>query len=596
MDRRQFLGSVLASSVATGIAVCVPERVLAEAAAGTAPTKMGTAHRASVSDFGADLTGHDDVTAAVRRAIASLSRTGARLVFPAGRYNFAASDDVAMRFDGYDGLEVFGNGADLLFAGNTQPFLVTGSKNIEIHDVKLDWARPPFSQGTVAETAPGSFTIAIDPEFPVTGAEQVDTLAEYDAKTALPATHGVQGTVTAVRLAGRQRLHVETTRNAGVQTGMRLVLRHRAAGTACIQIQGSEMVLLESVALYAGNSDGALLEGCRDVSLEDVNVGTRTGGRRLLSVNGAGVRLVDCHGALAIKRSGFRSMGGNAVEAHQPYWKIRSRLDDKTVLVETSGGRPFAPWQLPETGSILQLSEGSRLTLLGEIGLATAETSAGGAKFAFKETLSPVIVPGTLVCNALAQPRTTIDHCTFAGNGGDGVVVHGKAHITNSRFAGCAGAAVRMAAEIAVLEGPTVQSVTVADNNFDGCNAGQGSADRGTILVGVAGEQRAGQEAKPDDPERVNQGITIQRNSFTRDGGAAIRCSAASWVTIEGNIFGPVDRNAGAATPQAIVLRNVDQSFLQMNQSKVQQSILLIGCTERVQAAENVLLAEVRQA
>ncbi len=602
MDRRKFLGSVFASSVATGLAACVPDRVLAEAVApppATAPSqaapppRTGTAHRASVTDFGADPTGRQDATAAVRRAIASLSRSSARLVFPAGRYSFAASGDVAMRFEGYDGLEVFGNGADLLFDGNTQPLEVTRCSNVEVHDVKLDWARPPFSQGTVVEALPGSFTVAIDPEFPVSGLEQVESFTQYDAKTGLPAAHGVaaNGTITELRTAGRQRWHVALSRDAGVRTGMRLVFRHRTAGAPAIHVQGSDMVLLESVGLYGGPGHGAVLEGCRDVSLEDVTVSVRPGTRRLLSLNGDGVRLLDCHGALSIKRSGFRSMGGNAVVIHQPFWRLRSRVDDRVALVESLGGKPFASWELPENGSILQFNEGNRLTLLGEIGLASAEPAPGGAKLTFKETLSPMIGPGTLVCNALAQPRTAVDHCSFGGNGGDALVLHGRAHITNSHFSGSAGAALAMAADTTRMQGPTVQSVTVGDNTFENCNSGQGSSERGTIQVGVTRAQAGSNE------ERVNQGITIERNIFTQDGGAAIRCASASWVTIEGNIFGRADGMvAGAGTPQAIVLRNVDQSFLESNQSKAEQHIVLIGCTEKVQSAQNVLLTEVRQA
>src|SRR5581483_9139894 len=112
MQRREFLGYVGRTAVTGGVALATGRRAwpIGEASA-------GTARRASVTDFGADSTGQKDSTAAVQKAIASLARRNARLVFPAGKYTFAASDSILMDFNGYEGLEIFGNGAELSFAG-----------------------------------------------------------------------------------------------------------------------------------------------------------------------------------------------------------------------------------------------------------------------------------------------------------------------------------------------------------------------------------------------------------------------------------------------------------------------------------------------
>src|SRR6267154_1454068 len=86
--------------------------------------------RTSVADFGADPTGQKDATAAVQKAIASLAKRNARLVFPAGKYIFAASDSILMDLRGYEGLEIFGNGAELSFAGATQPLRLKDCKDL----------------------------------------------------------------------------------------------------------------------------------------------------------------------------------------------------------------------------------------------------------------------------------------------------------------------------------------------------------------------------------------------------------------------------------------------------------------------------------
>jgi Pectate lyase superfamily protein/Right handed beta helix region len=148
MQRRKFLGHLMRAAVAGGTVLAAGRRAwpLVEGV-------PGSARRASVVDFGADPTGQRDATAAVQKAIASLARRNARLVFPAGKYTFAASDQVLMDFRGYEGLEIFGNRAELHFAGRTQPFRLTSCKDLEIHDIIVDWSQPPSSQEPVHSAA-----------------------------------------------------------------------------------------------------------------------------------------------------------------------------------------------------------------------------------------------------------------------------------------------------------------------------------------------------------------------------------------------------------------------------------------------------------
>ncbi len=594
MNRREFLGQALACSAAAGLAAAWPRSVAASIPASSRPA--GTAHRASVVDFGADPTGVRDVTDAVDRAIASLALHEARLVFPPGRYNFAASDNCAMSFRNYNGLEVFGNGAELIFNGNTRPFLLSACRDVEIHDIKIDWARPPFSQGTVAAVAQGnppSFTVVLDPEFPAEGVEAVESLTEYDARTGLPAASGLDetGVIRSVRLSAPQTLMLECSRPMAVKPGMRLVLRHRITPDACIYLEACNTVLLESVAIFAGPGNGAVLHGCRDVSLEDFSVTPRPQSKRWLSLCGRGVQMVGCEGAVAIKRSQFKGTGEDALRIFQPYWKIGSRVDETTVILEGAGKQALPLWQLPSDGTILQLTDAANLSLLGEIAVASCENTPAGTRLSFTETLSPVIKPGTLVCSVLKQARATIDHCSFAGNRGKGVVAHARTRIVNSRFHGCSGAAIQFAADPVAMAGPVVQSVSVTDSSFDLCNYGAPDGRRGAITVGNA--QNTPMAGVP--AQRINQGVTLSRNLIANVTGPAIDCADASWLTIEGNTFGRCDGAARSGDkPRAIVLRNVAQSQIDGNQSKLPQQIVLIGCADTAVAVNNAPMVAVK--
>jgi hypothetical protein len=141
MQRREFLGHIVRTAAAGGVALAT-----GRSAWPLVDGPSGSARRASVIDFGADPTGQKDATAAVQKAISSLGKRNARLVFPAGKYTFAASRSVLMDFQGYEGLEIFGNGAELSFAGTTEPLHLTACKDLEVHDIVVDWTRPPCSK------------------------------------------------------------------------------------------------------------------------------------------------------------------------------------------------------------------------------------------------------------------------------------------------------------------------------------------------------------------------------------------------------------------------------------------------------------------
>src|SRR6201996_6768467 len=186
MERREFLARAVRTAVAGGATLAAGRRAwpLLE-------MTPGTARRASVVDFGADATGQKDATAAVQKAIASLTKRNARLVFPPGKYAFAASDSILMDFRGYEGLEIFGNGAELSFAGATQPLRLTDCKDLEIHDITVDWTRPPFSQGIVRAAGARSVTVAVDPAYRVDGTEPVRALLGFESHGKSPITSGV---------------------------------------------------------------------------------------------------------------------------------------------------------------------------------------------------------------------------------------------------------------------------------------------------------------------------------------------------------------------------------------------------------------------
>jgi hypothetical protein len=541
-------------------------------------------------DFGADATGEKDATAAVQKAIAALAKRNARLVFPSGKYTFAASNAVLMDFSGYEGLEIFGNGAELSFAGTPQPLRLTSCKDVEVHDIIVDWTRPPFSQGVVRAVNDRSVTVAVDPAYPVDGSERVHAVLGFDGKGKTPVPTGVNAYgAGAVQLRGSQTLEITLAAQAPFRAGDSVVLLHPSADRAALRLDGCEEILLETVVFHAAPGAAVVFSGCRDITLDTVRVIPHPGSGRMISTCGGGVEILDSTGTVSVEHALIQGTAGAGMRVQQSYWRVSQVTDQQTAVLASTDGKPVPNWLLPAQGTYMQISQAENLKLLGEIAVAKAQAVPGGMQLTFGETLSPAVRKGTLFClSATNQAQLKMDDCKFRGGPSMGLVAQSRARVGASSFSGYAGPAILLAPDLGQMRGPVVENVHINDCNFSDCNFDQrnlGSGDeRGAITIDTQPERS--HAATPTD--RVNEGITIQRNTFHNVCGPAIYCGGATWLDVESNRFNDCDRLRPAGEePRAIVLRNLDESTVTGNDASAPAKIVMIACTEKVKVADN---------
>jgi hypothetical protein len=138
------------------------------------------------------------------------------------------------------------------------------------------------------------------------------------------------------------------------------------------------------------------------------------------------------------------------------------------------------------------------------------------------------------------------------------------------------------------MRGPVVENVHISDCNFSDCNFAQRNlapgTERGTITIDTQPERSGA--ATPEN--RINEGITVQRNVFSQLGGPAIYCAGTSWLDVESNRFSDCDRlRPAGAEPRAIVLRNLDESTITGNEASAPGKIVMVGCTDNVKVGDN---------
>jgi hypothetical protein len=580
MQRREFLVHVVRTTIAGGAALAAGHRVWP-----LADPLPGTARRASIVDFGADPTGQKDATAAVQKAIASLARRNARLVFPAGKYTFAASQSILMDFNGYEGLEIFGNGAELSFAGATQPLRLTNCKDLEVHDIIVDWARPPFSQGVVRAVTDRSVTVAVDPAYAVDGTERVHAVLGFNGKGKSPSPNGTNAYgIVSAELRGSQMLEIALVERAVFHVGDTVALLHPPGDQVALRLDGCEQIVLETVVLHTAPGAAVVLSGCRDIMMDTVRVMPHPGSGRLLSSCGGGIEILDSTGAVSVEHALIQGTAGAGMRVQQSYWRVSQVTDPQVAVLASTDGKPVPEWLLPAQGTYMQISQGGNLKLLGEIAVTKARPVAGGMELTFSETLSPSVGKGTLFClSATNQAQLKMDDCKFRGGPATGLVAQSRVRVGSSSFSGYAGPGILLAPDLEHMRGPVVENVHITDCSFNQCNLGPYS-ERGAITIDT--EPVRTQAATPAD--RVNEGITLQRNTFQDLGGPAIYCGGATWLDVESNRFNLCDtlRPAGQE-PRAIVLRNVDESTITGNEASMPAKIAMTACTEKVRVADN---------
>ena len=591
MERREFLGHMARATVAGGAALAMGRRAwpLVE-------TPEGNARRASVVDFGADPTGQKDATAAVQKAIATLGKRNARLVFPAGKYSFAASDAVVMDFRGYEGLEIFGNGAELSFSGATQPLRLTDCKDLEIHDITVDWTRPPFSQGIVRAVGDRKVMVAVDAAYPVDGTERVQALLGFEGHGKSPITSGVNVyNVGDVQSKGSQTLEIALAERASFKVGDSIVLLHPASDTAALRLEGCEQILLETVSFHTAPGAAVVLSGSGDITLNTVRVIPHPGSGRMISSCSDGIEILDCTGTVNVQHAVIQGTAGAGMRVQQAYWRLSQVTDPQSALLASTDGKPVPEWLLPRQGTYMQISEAATLKLLGEIAVTKAEAALGGMRLSFSETLSPAIGKGTLFClSATNQLQLKMDDCKFRGGPYTGLVAQSRARIGSSSFSGYAGAAILLAPDLEHMRGPVVENVHITDCSFSDCNFARRTLtpgeERGAITIDTKPEPQVEQNPAAS-LNRINEGITVQRNVFSQLGGPAIYCADASWLDVESNRFGDCDRlRPAGAEPRAIVLRNLDESTITGNEASAPAKIVMIACADKVKVGDNGLL------
>lgn len=557
MHRRRFIGGAM------GAGLLAAWQTRAAAAFNTTPPNIP----------GADPLGINDSTGAFQKLIATLPAVNARLRIPPGKYRFEPSLEPIFKFKKIDGLVIEGEGAVLLLTGNTPAFFFDNCSGITVSGITVDWPRPPFSQGIVQQVEGREFRVEVDPHFPVTGKEPINTVGEYDPDPRLPSRNGVDQYygVKSISLGATQVLRIEMEHPIALHKGATVVLRHPVYGASVFVMHQCRAVRFDGVTIHASPGMGVTAYLGSGFEFNKLRVVPTPNTNRLLSLNADAVHLTDCSGATVFSNCEFRGMGDDAINIHSMYFKIaRSQYAAQWKLESNAD-------YLPKAGTIFEIVEAATQVLKGHARILPPSNlpTAGFVQIEVLDMDPSTPLEGLVACDARKGWTTEIRDCNFGGNRARAILVHNNAKIYRNRFYGQSLPAILLSADTSEwMEGPLVRDIEIFDNHFEFNYYGSMENRRGAITIDTSEDAH-----KLDTrPERVYRNISIHDNQFTKSCGCAIFAARTSGLSLVRNTFKESSGMADEAhKKEAIFLNNVGCSSFEANHSLSGEHVTVVG-------------------
>jgi parallel beta-helix repeat protein len=532
--------------------------------AGIPVMATGTDKIIDVTAYGAQPDDGAEDTAALEKLIADCAdRKNITIVFPPGRYDFEARPNraVSMVFENFDGLTIEGKGAELSFNGLTGAFLFQDCRNVTLRHLRIDWKRPPFSQGTVIATGEKHFDIEVQEAYPVSGGEAVQAAMSYDTETGLPAKNGIDiyHQFEKTELIAPRTLRVHQKRELPIREGMLLVLRHQVYAYNAFYFRHSENIRVEDCTVYTCPGMGLPCESCEDITVRNLQVRIRPDSGRLLSTTADATHFNNCAGTIAMTDCLFEGMGDDASNFHGMYLSVVKIEDGQSVLAHHKLGFSI----LPAPGESVEFASGKTLLpfAAGSVTAVTRDVDENLHRITFADPLPPALSVDDLIGNTTRLPKVRVQNCTVRGNRARGFLLQVRdSLVEDCRFEHCSAGGILIISEIVHFrESIGTRNAVIRNNTFIGCNLGAARCE-GAITATAC---------LPDwsyAPAGVHRDLLIENNRIENTGEAGIFIGCTDGAVLRNNTIENAcltrQRKEGRA---AIYLRNARNITMKEN-------------------------------
>jgi Right handed beta helix region len=496
--------------------------------------------RINVADFGALPDSLQDASPGLKAAIAACSDNGAILEFPHGRYQFTDSGDKILDLSGRTDFEIIGNSSTLVFSGTGSPISMTRMSSVSVHDLVLDWKRPPFSQGKMTDLSPDGkqMDVVIDSAFPISGNEPIYSIRFYDAgDRALRIPRNANDSSarpSSIAAIGQQRLRLTFDRELSVRNDTTVVLLHTREGYA-MMLNEIDEIELKNILVHS--APGMVFAGTRvrDLTIRGCRI-TPGEGTPLVSSTADGVHFWSSRGRFLVEQCMFQGLCDDCINIHSFFMRALPGNDQRQIMLTKSNTingseiRLSEP-MIPMRGDHIQILDRKTLVLVGAATVESVNKSDNNVVLNLDRAVALSNSEDLFVSDPDQVPKLNVIGCRFENSSGCGVVTHADSVIQNNTFSALGWAGVNCLIHPNWLEGPLVSNVTIRENIFRGC----GRVNRGSLLVHAL--RRAADGGLVDVTTPINKNVRVESNYFEDPLGTPITIVATDGIILSDNHF-----------------------------------------------------------
>ena len=310
-----------------------------------------------------------DMTAHIRELIEKADDKQIEIIFEKGIYYFSPDyavgkycaitnhdngwKKIIFHLDGYDEVNIIGNGAELVFHGQVLPFQFDNCDKVTMSGITIDWDIPFTIQGEVVTTNSDEEWIDLKMftegfswkvwkgklTFPNIDGFKYSSLGSslaFDSKHRRVA-HGAWDMSSNPRLVekmGKGILRIHEKRKQYPKIGNILNFKGPKGANRyapAVHVISSKNIVIENVIVHYALGMGFLVEKSEDVTLTSCGVYVREGSERVVSTTADATHFCNCKGDILVENCRFQHMLDDGTNVHGTYMKVDKIIDSKTL-------------------------------------------------------------------------------------------------------------------------------------------------------------------------------------------------------------------------------------------------------------------------
>lgn len=455
-------------------------------------------------DYGL-VPGKEDATPALRKLLNAMREHGAsgRVVLPKGEYHFYNRSALEMTFhiSNHDqpaihpvqiplvdlkDVEIDGNGSTFIFHGKSVALLIMDAENVKLKNLRLDYARAPYSEAKVLAFEDGKTVVSIDENaFPYvienghlrfrgegwnSGVQSVIAFRKGTKEIVEGSSDIGFGGRAEKRADGNLNLFCDFSKiGSGVGIGDTLTLRTWARPHPACVLYRANGTAFENVSIHSGWGMALLAQRSKDISISGGGVFPRPETGRVYSASADAFHFSNVGGHVSVTDSFFETMMDDAINVHSTCLSVESIPAPDQILCrykhpQAVGFEIFLPGETLRFIKGPTLEESTEIKVKNVCKLSTTEILV-----TLDRNVPDGVKPGDAVENADFQPSVDFCRNTVQNNRARGALftTPRRVVVRGNTFKNVAGAAILLAGDAqGWYESGACRDVEIAENRF----------------------------------------------------------------------------------------------------------------------------------